>query len=66
MLSKLVNITITDKQKAVAGFWIAAIGSYMAQNGMSLGDLTSWTAVKSLIVGVLTHQFVYWTTNRST
>lgn len=63
MFWKITHFTITAKEKAVVAFISSTVGSYMVQNGLTIHALTTKSAVWSLIVGVVTHQFVYWTSN---
>lgn len=64
MWDKIVNFTITSKEKAIAAFISSAVGSYLIQNGLTIKDIHSVHALQALLVGVATHQFVYWTTNK--
>ena len=63
MLKKLFHFTITTKEKAVYAFVVASVGSYMAQSGLTWHQVLSTSGAKALIVGVLTHQLVYWVEN---
>lgn len=60
-LRQLKKFVITHKEKAAMAFIASGVGSYMAQNGLTFKDLWSWSALWALLVGVATHQFVYWT-----
>lgn len=62
-LNKLRHLTITGKEKAFVGFWASGVGYYMAQNGLTVKDLWSKSALWSLLAGVITHQLIYWTQN---
>lgn len=63
MFKKLKDFAITTKEKAAVGFVVGAVGSYLAQTGLTFDQLWSWTAVKALVVGVATHLFVYFKSN---
>lgn len=63
MFYKLLHFTYTAKEKAFVAFWSSAVGSYMAQNGLTLHDITTRSALWALVVGVVTHQLVYRITN---
>lgn len=65
MFQKLKNFILTGKEKAVAGFFAGAIGSYLIQNGLTIKDIWSVHGLEALGVGVVTHVFVYFTTNRT-
>lgn len=63
MFKKIKDFTITHKEKAAVSFVAAAVGSYLAQAGLTLKDINSWASVWSLCVGVVTHILVYSTQN---
>lgn len=63
MFAKIKDFILTSKEKAVAGFFAGAIGAYLVQNGLTVKDIWSVHGLQSLAVGVVTHIFVYFTTN---
>lgn len=63
MLKKLLHFSITTKEKAVYAFVVSSVGAYMAQSGLTWHQVLSVNGAKALIVGVLTHQLVYWVEN---
>jgi len=65
MFNKIKDFVLTGKEKAVIGFLAGAVGSYLAQNGLTVKDIWSRSGFYSLLVGVATHILVYFTTNRT-
>lgn len=63
MFNKIKDFVLTSKEKAVAGFFAGAVGSYLVQNGLTVKDIWSWHGVQALAVGVATHVLVYFTSN---
>ena len=63
MFTKLKNFSITTKEKSVYAFLVGAIGSYMAQSGLTWHEILTTAGAKALLVGVLSHQLVYWVEN---
>lgn len=59
MFYKLLHLTITTKEKAAYAFVVSAVGSYMVQSGLTWHQVLTLHGLKALLVGVLTHQFVY-------
>lgn len=57
------DFVITKKEKAAVGFLVGAIGAYFVQSGLTVKDIWSWNGVSALVVGVITHLFVYFTPN---
>lgn len=66
MFKKVKDFVITSKEKAAVAFLVAAVGSYLAQNGLTVADVWSRHGLQALAVGVVTHLFVYFTSNTPT
>lgn len=63
MFYKLKHFTITSKEKAAYAFIVSAVGTYMAQSGMTWHQVLTAAGFKALLVGIISHQLVYWVEN---
>lgn len=64
MLSQLYDALIAGKQKAIAGFVVAWVATFVLQHfGVHVSDAFQMVAI-STIAAALTHASVYFTTNK--
>lgn len=65
MLSKVYAYLVSGKEKALVAGVVGAVGAYLTQNGLTLKDVLSKAGFHALVVGVVAHLLVYFTTNSS-
>lgn len=62
-LTKLYEVLVFDKQKALVAFIVAAVGTYAVSHGINL-DMSLRDALQALLVGVIAHGSVYFKRNQ--
>lgn len=62
LIGTVYGVLVVGKEKAVVAFLVGTVASLALKHGLTL-DLTTQTALTSLLVGVIAHVSVYLTKN---
>lgn len=63
-INKLYANVVKGKEKAIAAFVVAAVGSFLSRHGLKF-DVNALSYLQAVVIGLIGHIAVYFTSNKA-